>query len=111
AEHIIAAEDDDLCLRVRRAGYSVVRIDAPMTLHEANITSLREWYRRALRAGHAYAQVHHEHRHGPEKHFARQLRSALLWGGVGPLSSLLVPPLAVPYGLLLTAATLRAALR
>jgi GT2 family glycosyltransferase len=85
-ENVIAAEDDDFCLRVRGAGYSIHRIDAKMSLHDANVMTLNQWYRRAKRGGHGYANVYHLHRHRPEKYFEKQVKSALFWGAVIPVS-------------------------
>lgn len=98
-EDIIAAEDDDLCLRARYAGYKIFRLDANMSHHDANIMYLSQWYKRSKRGGHGYANINHIHGRGPEKYFRRELISVMLWGGCVPLailSSLVVfPPLAL----------------
>jgi GT2 family glycosyltransferase len=94
-ESIIAAEDDDLCIRVRRAGYKIFRLDTEMSLHDANILKLSQWYKRIKRGGHAYANIYAIHGHGPERYFRKQLLSASAWGGVVPalfLSTLLLIP-------------------
>lgn len=81
SETIIAAEDDDLCIRIRASTHKkVLRLDADMSLHDANITELSQWYRRAIRGGYGYANIHHVHGSGPEQYFKKELRSALLWG-------------------------------
>jgi len=85
-EQIIAAEDDDICLRVRHAGYSVFRLGANMSQHDANIMQLSQWYRRSKRGGHGYANIYHIHGSGPEKYFRRELLSIALWGGSVPLA-------------------------
>ncbi len=54
---LIAGEEPELCVRLRGAGGQVWRIDAEMTLHDAAIVRLGQWWRRAVRAGHAYAEV------------------------------------------------------
>ena len=54
---IIAAEDDDFCFRVRRLGLKVVRLDRGMALHDAAMTRIGQWWRRAVRSGHALAQT------------------------------------------------------
>ncbi|HEX9298370.1 MAG TPA: glycosyltransferase [Polyangiaceae bacterium] len=54
---IIAGEEPELCLRLRRRGWSVLRIDHEMTKHDARLASFRAWWRRAVRAGHAYAEL------------------------------------------------------
>lgn len=83
-ETIIAAEDDDFCLRARRAGYLTYRIDAPMSKHDANIMTLSQWYRRSKRGGHGYANIHHLHGKGPEHYFKREVKGVLFWGALIP---------------------------
>ncbi len=97
AENIIAAEDDDLCLRARREGYKIYRIDAVMSHHDANIMCLPQWYRRSKRGGHGYANINYLHGNGLDKHFRKELRSVAFWGGLVPTAffvSLFVLPIA-----------------
>lgn len=110
SNQIIAAEDDDLCLRIKKAGFKVFRLDARMSMHDANIMRLSQWYKRCQRGGHGYAQIHHLHGHGPERYFRRQLISAAFWGGM-PLSLLVGPLVALPAGLLFTSAMSRTIVR
>jgi len=56
-ERLIAGEEPELCQRIRAAGSLIQHIDAPMTLHDLGIGSFRQYWRRAFRAGHAYAEV------------------------------------------------------
>ena len=77
---IIAAEDDELCLRIRRAGWKVVRLDAEMTLHDMAMARFGQWWRRSTRAGHAYAEGSAMYGHTPERHFVRETRSTIFWG-------------------------------
>jgi GT2 family glycosyltransferase len=95
-ENIIAAEDDDFCIRARAAGYKVYRLEDMMSLHDANIMALSQWYRRSKRGGHGYANIHHLHGGAPEYYFRQNLRSTLLWGGLFPattIASLTINPL------------------
>ena len=85
-ENIISAEDDDFCIRVRKCGYKVLRLDADMTFHDANITQLQQWFKRSQRGGHGYANINHLHGGHPEYYFRRQLISVLFWGGLYPLA-------------------------
>lgn len=85
---IIAAEDDEVCLRIRRAGWKVMRIDAEMTLHDMAMTSFRQWWRRSTRTGHAYAEGSAMYGRTPERHFVRQTRSTLFWGVLCPATAL-----------------------
>ena len=54
---LVAGEEPELCRRLRAVGWQIEHIDAPMTLHDLAITDGRAWWKRAERAGLAYAQV------------------------------------------------------
>jgi glycosyltransferase involved in cell wall biosynthesis len=55
--NLIAGEEPDLCWRIRNAGGLVLHIDAPMTGHDLAMLNWRQYWRRATRTGHAYAEV------------------------------------------------------
>lgn len=74
-EALIAGEDDDMCLRMQEAGWQTWCIDAPMTEHDARLLSFAPWWRRAVRAGHSYAEL--GVLHGAA---IGQRRRALVWG-------------------------------
>lgn len=82
---LIAGEEPDLCLRLRRVGWRIERMDAPMVLHDAAITRFSQFWRRSRRTGHAYAEGQWRHRQGGEDHFGQHTRRALVWGAVLPL--------------------------
>lgn len=90
---LIAGEEPDLCLRLRRMGWRIERIAAEMALHDAAMTRFAQFWRRARRGGHAYAEGHWRHRHGPEGHYRRETRRALLWGAALPALILFALPL------------------
>jgi hypothetical protein len=46
-----------MCRRLRGQGWRILHIDAPMTLHDLRMTHFSQYWRRATRCGHAYAQV------------------------------------------------------
>lgn len=56
---LIAGEEPELCQRLRARGGRIVHIDAPMTGHDLAMTRFSQYWRRAVRAGHAYAEVEH----------------------------------------------------
>ncbi len=85
---IIAAEDDEVCLRIRREGWKVWRIDREMTLHDMAMTRFGQWWRRSTRTGHAYAEGSAMYGRTPDRHFVRQTRSAIALGIVIPLLAL-----------------------
>ena len=80
-ESIIAAEDTELCLRVRQAGYKISRIDAEMSLHDANMTTVKQWWRRSVRAGHAFADCRYRYRSNPERMFVKESQRSWIFGG------------------------------
>lgn len=83
--NMIAGEEPELCVRLRQAGGRILRIDAEMTLHDAQITRFGQWWRRSLRGGHAYAEGSWLHGHSLEKHWVKESRSIWLWGLLLPL--------------------------
>lgn len=97
---LIAGEEPELCLRLRRAGGQVWRIDAEMTLHDAAMTRFSQWWQRSRRAGHAFAEGAALHGKGPERHWVAETRRALLWGLGVPVAAL-VAGLIHPAGLLI----------
>ncbi len=56
-ETLIAGEEPELCRRIRAGGGRILHIDEPMTTHDLQITRFAQYWRRAKRAGHAYAEV------------------------------------------------------
>ncbi|HZP44651.1 MAG TPA: glycosyltransferase [Candidatus Binataceae bacterium] len=56
-ERLIAGEDAELCARIRAAGYKIVCLDRTMVSHDLAITHFNQYWRRAVRSGHAYAEV------------------------------------------------------
>ncbi len=87
-ETLIAGEEPELCLRLRRAGHRIQRIDHEMTRHDAQITRFSQWWLRNVRAGHAYAEGYHRHGDGPEHFNERAVRSNVAWGLAVPAASL-----------------------
>ncbi|WP_226703244.1 glycosyltransferase [Microbulbifer elongatus] len=96
---VIAGEEPEMCLRLRRSGWRISRIDGDMTLHDADMHRFSQYARRAERCGHAYAQAAAMHGRSEEKYQVRELVGILFWGLVFPvgclLSGLLVNPLAL----------------
>ena len=79
---LIAGEEPELCLRLRASGSEVWRIDAEMTLHDAALTRFGQWWRRSVRAGHAFAEGAAQHGFD---HWGAETRRALIWGAGLPL--------------------------
>ncbi|SFD71899.1 glycosyltransferase [Roseivivax sediminis] len=86
---VIAAEDDEFCTRLRKAGWRLERLPAEMTRHDAAMTRFGQWWRRAERTGHGFAQVGQLH---PE-YFATERRRALVYGLAVPVAALVAAAL------------------
>jgi hypothetical protein len=83
-ETMIAGEEPEMCLRMRAAAWKVRRIDHEMTLHDARITRFAQWWKRAVRSGHAYADG--RAKHGRSRRWCvRQVRSVIEWALLLPL--------------------------
>lgn len=86
---LIAGEEPELCVRLRAKGWKIWRLEAEMTLHDAAITRLGQWWQRTRRAGHAYAEGAALHGAPPERHNIAPTRRAVLWGLALPTLTLL----------------------
>lgn len=82
---LIAGEEPDLCLRLRRAGGEVWRIDGEMTLHDAALLRFGQWWRRMVRSGFAFAEGAARYGSAPERHWVKETRRAVFWGLALPL--------------------------
>jgi len=100
---VIAAEDDELGVRLRQeTGGELLRIDHDSTIHDAAMERFGQWWQRAKRCGHGYAQVNDLHGAPPERYFATNLRRTVLWGAVVPAAAvaLSAPTLGLSLSLL-----------
>jgi GT2 family glycosyltransferase len=77
---VLVGEDYELCLRLRKAGYVLLRIDAEMTLHDMAMTRFGQWWWRQVRAGYGYADGAQLHGRSPERFWVREVCSVLFWG-------------------------------
>jgi glycosyltransferase involved in cell wall biosynthesis len=79
-EDVIAAEEDELCVRLRARDWRIWRLNCWMATHDAAMTHFGQWWKRSLRAGYAFAQGADLHGALPERHFVWEFRRALVWG-------------------------------
>ena len=98
-ESLIAGEEPELCVRLRGIGWKIWRLDAEMTLHDAAMTRLGQWWRRCIRGGHAFAEGAALHGSAPVRHWVRESRSVWLWGAVIPLLTAMMLAVAGPWAL------------
>jgi GT2 family glycosyltransferase len=100
-EQLIAGEEPELCVRLRRAGWGVHRLDAEMVLHDAAITRFSQWWRRTMRSGHAFAEGAWMHGLAREHHWLRETLRALFYGGAVPIGCAVLAAAVGPAALLL----------
>ena len=85
SDEMIAGEEPDLSIRLRARGWRLLRLRDEMTLHDAAMTRFSQWWRRAERSGHAYAELATRHRGSPLQDYGRRLHGVLLWGAALPV--------------------------
>lgn len=100
-EDLIAGEEPEMCFRMREKGWKIRRIDAEMTLHDADLTRFSQWWKRVTRAGHAFAEGAFLHGSSPERFRVTEARRGLIWGAVIPLVTLLAAVLVSPWAFLI----------
>ena len=98
---LIAGEEPELCVRLRGQGWKIWRIDEEMTLHDAALTKFRQWWRRTMRGGYAFAEGAYLHGASPERHWVKESRRAWVWGLLIPIFGLLLASVSWVYGLLI----------
>jgi glycosyltransferase involved in cell wall biosynthesis len=87
---LIAGEEPELCVRLRKNNWKIWRLNSEMTLHDAAITKFNQWWKRNVRSGYAFAEGAHLHGAPPERHWVKESRRSLFWGLVIPVAVLLV---------------------
>ena len=91
---VIAGEEPEFCLRLRRLGWKIRRLDAEMALHDAAMTRFGQWWKRAVRAGYSYALGKAMHGRS-DQYRVKETRSNWFWGLALPVVAL---GLAYPSG-------------
>lgn len=82
-ETLIAGADPEFYARLKKAGWQVHAMPAPMGVHDSGMVSFRQWWTRSIKGGYAYA---HARLWGG---WRRERWSAIVWGGVLPAAFLL----------------------
>ena len=100
-ELVIAGEDSEFGVRVGGAGFKITKIAAAMATHDADIRRFGQWWRRAVRAGHAIGQRFSIHGRGTARDCARERRSVLIWGAALPAAIVVLAPFTHGLSLLL----------
>lgn len=85
---LIAGEEPELCLRLRRAGWTIRRIAAEMTLHDVGMMRFSQWWTRTVRSGYAFAESRAIHGSSRERYCVHEVRSIIEWGLLLPLGAI-----------------------
>ena len=92
---MIAGEDSELSMRLRKAGWLLRRLDAEMTLHDAAMTHFTQWWQRTRRSGHGFGEMAHLHPDARNPDWPRTVRSITTWGALLPVTLILCVVLAL----------------
>lgn len=101
-----AGEEPQLCARIREKGWTIRRVDVPMAVHDAAMSSLSDWIKRERRTGYGVMDVVKRFGAGEHPHFARIVRSARVWTVGVVMAGLVfgaVAGVVVPFGWLAAA--------
>lgn len=84
---LIAGEEPDLCLRMRGEGWQIRCVDAPMTVHDADMHRWSQWWQRSVRAG--YVEAEGVAMRGKDYPRYRAALSNVFWSTLVPLLAVL----------------------
>lgn len=77
---LIAGEEPEMCRRMRAGGYRILHIDHPMTGHDLQMTRWSQYWKRATRAGHAFAEVSRRFRDSDDMFWHAECKRNLVRG-------------------------------
>lgn len=98
---MIAGEEPELCQRLRSVGWQIWRLNAPMTIHDADMHRFSQYWNRAIRSGFGYAQVMCKTRASAgDVLYQREVMSALFWTLGVALAAMVIAAIFGPAGLL-----------
>ena len=111
---LIAGEEPEMCFRLRQLGWKIYRLDAEMTLHDAAMTKISQWWKRTLRSGYAFALGSAIHGKSKERYWVKENQRIMIWGIFLPLFILinaLIKPIFLGLILIYPAQILRLGLK
>ena len=94
-ESLIAGADPELYARLEKAGWALHVLQDAMGIHDSGMQSFQQWWTRNLKSGFGFANGQATGAWGRER------RSAILWGGIIPLSLIVMTILISSWTLLL----------
>jgi GT2 family glycosyltransferase len=97
---LLSGEEPEMCVRLRRAGWRIMRLDLDSTTHDAAIGAFSQWWKRTVRTGHGYAQGAALHGASTDRLYVGSCLSALLWAIALPALLLAASIALWPWGCL-----------
>lgn len=94
-ESLIAGADPELYSRLAKADWALHVLQDAMGIHDSGMQSFQQWWTRNLKSGFGFANGQSSGAWGRER------RSAILWGGIIPLSLIIMSILFTSWALLL----------
>ena len=82
---IISGEEPELCLRIRRMGWKVLRLPQNMAWHDAAMVRFSQWWHRSVRSGHGYAEGMARYGQNAERYYFKESISIWVWAAVLPV--------------------------
>ncbi len=86
---LLTGEEAELCSRVRKSGYRIVRLKAKMARHDADLVNFRQWWVRAVWGGFGDAIEYKVLQGKVSDCRRRETRSILIWTIIVPLMGLI----------------------
>ena len=77
---LICGEEPELCARLRKAGWRIWRLATDMTVHDAAMYHVAQWWRRTVRVGYGYAMFMRLDSVRHDKEWIDRCRRSRLWG-------------------------------
>ena len=100
--NLAAGEEPEMCVRLRQNGWKIWHLHHAMMLHDADMTTFKQWWKRTVRGGYAFAEGAFLHGKAPEFHWVVESKRAWLWGFFIPLIILIAFVFKPVWGLLLS---------
>lgn len=91
-EDVIAGEDYEFCLRIRKAGSKILLLDEAMARHDVAMERFSQWWRRSIRTGHAFAHVAALHGRSEYRYFVADCRRIWVWALILPVFAIALSP-------------------
>ena len=79
---LIAGEEPEMCQRIRDRGYQILRLDCRMSLHDMDMRTFSQYWKRCFRTGYAYALVSYKTRNYKHRIWRWDVVHNFVLGGV-----------------------------